>query len=54
MGLYVNKNNFYLRGGPWREPAAPPAGRQAPCRPAGGRQALSTRKITSVSHLMWF
>ena len=39
--LYINKKN-YLRGGPWRESAAPlpplhwAAGA---CRPAGGRQA---------------
>ena len=45
--LYVNKK-IYLRGGPWREPAAPcraagtcrlVEGRQAAARPAGGRQA---------------
>ena len=29
--LYVNKNNFYLRGGSWREPAASlPGGRLSP------------------------
>ena len=36
--LYVNKNNFFLRRGPWREPAAPlPGGRGPAARQGGGR-----------------
>ena len=35
--LYVNKNKFILRRGPWREPAAPlPAGGLPPGRGAAG------------------
>ena len=36
--LYVNKYNFFLRRGPWREPAAPlPGGRPPPAPSLGGR-----------------
>ena len=36
--LYINKNKFILRRGPWREPAAPPVGGRGPAaRQGGGR-----------------
>ena len=42
--LYINKNKFILRRGPWREPAAPcraagplPGGRPPAAPPVGGR-----------------
>ena len=51
--LYVNKNNFYLRGGSWREPAAPPLGgregRQGPAARQGW-QASPPCKIATVGH----
>jgi len=35
--LYVNKNKFILRRGPWREPATPlPGGRTPAAPPVGG------------------
>ena len=51
--LYINKNKYFFRRGPWREPAAPcrAAGpcrptswRQGAYRPAGGRQAPSNEE----------
>ena len=36
--LYVNKNKFILRRGPWREPAARQGGRQAPSKDLCAKQ----------------
>ena len=41
--LYVNKNKFILRRGPWREPAAPLPGGRPPAAPhVGGRGAAGS------------
>ena len=51
--LFVNKKN-YLRGRPWREPAAPlPGGRPPAATPLGGRgggRLPLPRKIAAVGH----
>ena len=51
--LYVNKNNFFLRRGPWREPAAPlpPTGGAAGGLPPGRGAAGSLLKYKTPTLL---
>ena len=39
--LHVNKNNFYLRGGPWREPAALLSGGRPSAAPPPAQQGVA-------------